>query len=258
MKILIIGDVYSKLGRTSLERNLRLLKEREKINFIIVNGENTSHGNGLNQNHYQWYMTQGVNAVTLGNHAFGNKAIYNFIDDVNNIIRPLNYPGDEAGRGYQVINYNGVKICIMQVMGRVFMNGDLADPFKAAQDILDQITADIYICDFHGEATSEKVAFGHAFDGKIQIIYGTHTHVQTNDERILEKGSAYITDVGMTGALDGVIGVKREVVVDRYLNNSSARFEPESSGKTQFNAILVDLNEQTNKVLKIEKIHIYE
>jgi metallophosphoesterase (TIGR00282 family) len=258
MKILIVGDIYSKLGRASFERNLKKLKETNKFNFIIVNGENTSHGRGLNHGHYLWYMSQGVNAITLGNHAFENISIFTYIDEVNNVIRPLNYVEEKPGKGYQTINYNGLKITIIQVLGKVFMNGDLEDPFKKVQEVLDSVKSDIYICDFHGEATSEKIAFGYAFDGKIQIIYGTHTHVQTNDARILDKGTAYITDVGMTGSLDGVIGVKREVVVDRYLNNGQERFSPQETGKTQFNAIILDINEISKKVTKIDTVHVIE
>ena len=258
MKILIVGDVFSKLGRASFERNVKKIKEKEKINFLIVNGENTSHGHGLNEGHYKWYLEQGVNVITLGNHAYGNKSIFNFIDDVNNVIRPYNFPEGSRGKGYVTINYNNILITVMQMMGRVFMGEEIASPFKKTQEILDTVKSDIYICDFHGEATSEKIAYGHAFDGKIQIIFGTHTHVQTNDARILENGTAFITDVGMTGALDGVIGVKREIIIDRYVNEKQVRFSPQETGKTQFSAILIEINEITKKVAKIDTIHVIE
>jgi hypothetical protein len=258
MKILIVGDVFSKLGRASFERNVKRIKEQEKINFIIVNGENTSHGRGLNEGHYLWYLQQGVNVITLGNHAFQNRSLLNFIEDVNNIVRPFNFPDDSPGKGYTTINYNGLLITVFQVIGKVFMNQDNLDPFKKTQEILDNVKSDIFICDFHGEATSEKIAFGHAFDGKIQIIFGTHTHVQTNDARILEGGTAYITDVGMTGSLDGVIGVKKEIIVDRYLNEGTQRFSPQDTGKTQFNAILVEINEFSKKPARIDILNVIE
>lgn len=258
MKILIVGDVFSKLGRASFQTNVKRIKEQEKVNFIIVNGENTSHGRGLNENHYQWYLEQGVNVITLGNHAYHNKSLLNFIDDVNNIVRPHNFPEGSPGKGYTTVNYNGIKITVFQVIGKVFMSQEYRDPFKAAQDILENVQSDIYICDFHGEATSEKIAFAQAFDGKIQIIFGTHTHVQTNDARILDKGTAYITDVGMTGALDGVIGVKKEIIVNRYLKEVSQRFSPETSGRTQFNAILVEINENSKKPANIDIINVIE
>ena len=249
MKILIVGDVFSKMGRESFERNVKKLKEEQKINFIIVNGEN----------HYKWYMQQGVNVITLGNHSYSNKSILNYIDDVNNLVRPYNFPDDSPGKGYCQINYNGIKITVMQLIGKVFMNNpNDSSPFHKAQEILDNVKSDIYICDIHAETTSEKVAFGHHFDWKIKIIYGTHTHVKTSDARILDKGSAYITDVGMTGPLDGVIGVEKNIIIDRYLNESMMRFTPQETGKSQFNGILVEINEISKKATKIDTISIVE
>ncbi|NLD26577.1 MAG: TIGR00282 family metallophosphoesterase [Acholeplasmataceae bacterium] len=258
MKILIVGDVFSKLGRASFERNIKRIKEQEKINFIIVNGENTSHGRGLNQGHYLWYLEQGVNVITLGNHAYQNKSILNFIDEANNIVRPYNFPENSPGKGYCTVNYNGITITVFQVVGKVFMSSDNDDPFKKTEELLENVKSDIYICDFHGEATSEKIAFGYAFDGRVQVIFGTHTHVQTNDARILDKGTAYITDVGMTGPLDGVIGMKKEIIIDRYLNDGMQRFSPQETGKTQFCAIIIEINERTKKVAKIDKLYVIE
>ena len=257
MNILIVGDVYSKLGRKVFEECVKEIKEKTKINFLIVNGENTSHGKGLNEGHYKWYLEQGVNVITMGNHTYQNGQIFNFIDDANNIVRPANFADNAKGKGYVTINYNGLKITVMQVIGQVFMNGITISPFTKAQEILDNTDSDIYICDFHGEATSEKIAFGYAFDGKIQVIVGTHTHVQTADERILPNGSAYITDLGMTGALNGVIGVKSDIILNRYLKNeTNSFFTPEDEGPAQFGALLVSIDEASKKVTKIERIHI--
>ena len=257
MNILIVGDVYSKLGRKVFEECVKEIKSKVKINFLIVNGENTSHGKGLNEGHYKWYLEQGVNVITMGNHTYQNGQIFNFIDDANNIVRPANFADNAKGKGYVTVNYNGLKITVMQVIGQVFMNGITISPFAKAQEILDNTDSDIYICDFHGEATSEKIAFGYAFDGKIQIIVGTHTHVQTADERILPNGSAYISDLGMTGALNGVIGVKSDIILNRYLKNeTNSFFTPEDEGPAQFGALLVSLDEVTKKVTKIERIHI--
>lgn len=257
MNILIVGDVYSKLGRKVFEECVKEIKSKAKINFLIVNGENTSHGKGLNEGHYKWYLEQGVNVITMGNHTYQNGQIFNFIDDANNIVRPANFADNAKGKGYVTVNYNGLKITVMQVIGQVFMNGITISPFTKAQEILDNTDSDIYICDFHGEATSEKIAFGYAFDGKIQVIVGTHTHVQTTDERILPNGSAYITDLGMTGALNGVIGVKSDIILNRYLKNeTNSFFTPEDEGPAQFGALLVSIDEASKKVTKIERIHI--
>lgn len=258
MRILIVGDVYSKLGRASLEYHLPRLKEDRRINFVIVNGENTSHGKGINENHYKWYMSLGVSLITLGNHAFHNKSIYNFIDNVNNIVRPSNYVKDVPGQGYRTINYNGIKITVFQVLGQVFMNDEVISPFIKAEEILTKVKSDIYICDFHGEATSEKIAFAHHFDGRINIIYGTHTHVQTNDARILPKGTAYITDVGMTGPHEGVIGVDKEIIIDRLVNEGQKRFTPQNTGKRQFNGLIIEINEISKKATIIDTLNIVE
>ncbi len=258
MNILIVGDVFSKLGRTSLERNLKKIQSEKKLNFIVVNGENISHGKGMNEKHYKWLMSLGVNVVTLGNHSFNNRQIFDFIDNVNNIVRPSNLPDGTPGKGYTTINYNGLKITVLQVIGQIFMADEATSPFKKAEEILNSVNSDITICDFHGEATSEKIAFAHHFDGKINVIFGTHTHVQTSDARILPKGTAYITDVGMTGPLDGVIGVKKEIIINRFLTGEKDRFEPEEDGKSQFCAILVEIDEVKRKVTKIDKLNVIE
>lgn len=257
MKILFVGDVFSKLGRETFERNLKRIKEEQKINFVIVNGENVSHGKGMNEGHYKWFLSQGVNVITLGNHSFQQRSIYNFIDDVNNVVRPYNYV-DVPGKGYVTVNYNGIKITVFQMIGRVLMNEELPSPFEKTKEILDNVESDIFICDFHGETTSEKIAYGYAFDGKLTAVLGTHTHVQTRDARILDNGTAYITDVGMTGPLDGVIGVEKSIILDRYMNDGKHRFDPQETGKTQFSAVILEINENTKKVTKIDTIYVIE
>lgn len=257
MKILFVGDVFSKLGRETFERNLKRIKEEQKINFVIVNGENVSHGKGMNEGHYKWFLSQGVNVITLGNHSFQQRSIYNFIDDVNNVVRPYNYV-DVPGKGYVTVNYNGIKITVFQMIGRVLMDEELPSPFEKTKEILDNVESDIFICDFHGETTSEKIAFGYAFDGKVSAVLGTHTHVQTRDARILDNGTAYITDVGMTGPLDGVIGVEKSIILDRYMNDGKHRFDPQETGKTQFSAVILEINENTKKVTKIDTIYVIE
>ena len=257
MKILIVGDIFSKMGRASFERNLKKLKEEHKINFVIVNGENTSHGKGLNEGHYKWYMEQGVNVITLGNHSFHNRSIYNIIDNVNNLIRPLNY-NTEYGKGYCTINYNGIKITVMQVIGRTFMNEEFSSPFVAAQEVLDNVSSDIYICDIHAETTSEKIAFGYHFDGKIQVIYGTHTHVQTTDARILPNGSAYITDVGFCGAYNSVIGMSYETSLQKLSLGLNLKHEVIKSGVGEANAIIVSIDMSSGVATSISRINYYK
>ncbi len=257
MEILIIGDVFSKLGRKSLEENLKKIKQERKINFVICNGENISHGKGMNEGHYHWLLEQGVNVITLGNHSFNQKSIFNIIDDAKCLVRPYNYLDKETrGKGYVTVNYNGIKITVFQMLGQVFMTDEVTNPFLETRKLLDEIDSDIIICDFHAESTSEKIAFGYAFDGKITCCYGTHTHVQTNDERILPNGTAFISDVGMTGPIDGVIGVKKDIIVERYFEESKKRFEPCDDGVSQFCAIVLTIDDNTYKVKKIEKLRI--
>ena len=256
MEILIIGDVFSKLGRSSLERNIKRIKSERKINLIICNGENISHGRGMNEGHYLWLLSQGVNVITMGNHTFNQKSIENVMRDSRLLVRPYNYAEEVSGVGYVTINYNGLKVTVFQMLGQVFMKeGEATNPFTATTELLEKLDSDIIICDFHAESTSEKVAYGYAFDGKLTCVFGTHTHVQTSDERILPGGTAYITDVGMTGPLNGVIGVKKDIIVDRYMNNGQLHFEPEDDGPSQFSAIIVTIDDKTHKTTKIERLY---
>jgi len=259
MNILIIGDICSKLGRKAVEENIKKIKEQKTINFIIANGENISHGKGMNVGHYKWLMEQGINVITMGNHTFNNNQIHQIIDSPN-IVRPYNYAAENTpGHGYCTINYNGIKITVYQMMGTVFMNGEFTNPFVVTDEILKTVESDIYICDYHGEATSEKIAYGYYYDGKVQVIFGTHTHVGTNDLRILPKGTAYITDIGMSGPLNGVIGTKKEIIIERFLNSGgSTPFAPEDTGPMQFNAIIVTIDEKTKKVTRVERVENFE
>lgn len=248
MKILFIGDVYGTPGIAMLEQTLPMLKKDYSPNIIIVNGENIANGRGINQKIYKSLMTQGVAAVTMGNWVWGNSDLLNFIDE-SNIVRPLNYH-QAPGKGYLLLKYNQERILIMNALGRVFMNPSLENPFFQIEKILNEIPHDYSFLDFHAEATSEKVALGHYLDGKIDVIVGTHTHVPTADERKLPNGTLYITDVGMTGALNGVIGVKKEIVINRFLYGHAIPNET-AQGSKQLNAVFVDLSKRT-----IQRIHV--
>lgn len=256
MKILLIGDIFSMAGREMIDKHLENIKNTKGINFIIANGENIAHGNGITNNYYKFLLEHHINVVTLGNHSFANHDIFNFIDDAKNLIRPLNYPKGVPGKGFVTINYNNLKITIFQVMGRTFMNTSLDCPFETTENLLAKVDSDIYICDFHGEATSEKIAFAHHFDGRANIIVGTHTHVQTNDAHILPKGTMYMTDLGMTGALDGVIGVEKETIIKRFITGLPVRHIPMETGRKQFNGLIVEINETNHKVTNFEIVNM--
>lgn len=256
MKILLIGDIFGISGRKMITECLPELRSKYGINFIVANGENIAHGNGITQNYYKFLLENHVNVVTLGNHSFANHDIFNFIDEAKNLIRPLNMPKNVPGKGYVTIKYNQLSITIFQVMGRTFMNSALDCPFEKTEELLKNVKSDIYICDFHGEATSEKIAFALYFDGRINVVVGTHTHVQTNDAHLLPKGTIYMTDLGMTGPLDGVIGVNPEPIIKRFLTGLPVRHIPMESGRNQFNGLIVEINESTHKVTNYDIVNV--
>ncbi len=250
MKILCVGDVYSTLGVETLQRNLSELKKERKIDFIVVNGENVNHnGRSINKDNYKKLCEMGVNAVTMGNHTYSEITLKDFIDSTN-IVRPANMVTN-VGVGYKIFNFNGKKICVINLIGRAFMNMYALDcPFQKVDQILDEVKADVIIVDFHAEATSEKVTMGYYLDGRVDVVFGTHTHVPTCDETVLPGGTMYITDIGMTGTRDGVIGVDKDVIIRRFTTGYPEKNKP-VLGRAQFNAIILDTDKKT-----IERINI--
>lgn len=250
MKILFIGDIYGETGLEMLKKYLPNIKRENDINVVIANGENTSNGRGLSLKAYKELCNLGISCITMGNHTWGNKELITYLEG-SNVIVPANYPNLKTNR-FKIINYNGYKILVINVLGRVYMNMPLDDPFTAAKKIIDENPSDFVLVDIHAEATSEKISMGYYLDGIKGAIVGTHTHVPTCDNRVLDKGTLYITDVGMTGPLDGVIGVDRDIVVNRF---TSFEFVPnrEAKGKGQLNAVVIDTVKN-----KIERINITE
>ncbi len=249
MKILFIGDIYGYPGVEMLETHLPEIKRVHKPNLTIVNAENAAHGRGITKNIYKTIMSLGVSAITMGNWTWGNKELFEFIDE-SKIIRPFNYK-EAPGKGFLTLNYNGKKVLIINALGRTFMNSNLDDPFTGVKAIIESQDADMSFVDFHAEATSEKVALGHYLDGIADVVVGTHTHVPTADERKLPKGTLYITDVGMTGPLDGVIGVDKDIVLSRFLNGFSTPNRV-AEGPKQLNAVIIDLTKKTIKRIHLE------
>ena len=260
MKILLVGDIFGVSGRKIFDYALQDIKQRESINFIVANGENIAHGKGINEKYFRFLRERHVDVVTLGNHSFQNKGVLNFIDEDKHIIRPLNYPEGTPGKGYVTLKYNNTTITVFQLIGKTFINDSetFACPFKTTEKLLEEVKSDIYICDFHAEATSEKVAYGLYFDGRVHIMVGTHTHVQTNDAHILPNGSMYMTDLGMCGALDGVIGVDPSFIEAKFIEGKPARHIPYEKGKKQFSGLIVEINEHTQKVTNFEIVHMIQ
>ena len=255
MRSLAVGDIVGKVGLQKLKETLPKIVEENNVDFIIVNGENAADGMGLTEKMYKDILSLNVNVVTMGNHTWGKKEIFNFIDD-KSIIRPANYPDNNPGKGYNIYECNGKKICVINLIGRTSMNVLSENPFIKVKDILNKVNniVDIIIVDFHAEATAEKIALGYFLDGEVNIIFGTHTHVQTSDERVLSKGTAYITDIGMTGPKESVIGMDIDVSIKRFLTSLPEKYKV-ADGEGKFNSCLFEIDESTNKVTNITRIN---
>ena len=251
MRILMIGDVIGKPGREAVRAVLPDLKREESIDFVICNGENTAGGFGLTVDTASELIESGVDVLTSGNHIWDKKEIIPYLDEGLPLIRPANYP-DAPGRGY--LRQRGVTV--VNLMGRVFMP-PLDCPFRTADALLEKLHQEeeskVIIVDFHAEATSEKQALGWYLDGRVSGVFGTHTHVGTVDARILPKGTAYLTDVGMTGPTDSVIGSDKDAVLERFLTSRPSRLTV-ASGPCVLNAVLVDVDEATGKASSIERV----
>ena len=253
MKILAIGDVIGSPGRTYLKENLPSIKREFGIDFIIVNGENSSGGLGMNLKSAIELFDAGANAITLGNHTWRKKEILKVIDD-SRVIRPINYLEGTPGAGYRIFNLNGKRILIINAVGRVYME-PVSNPFVAVRNAVNSLSekVDIIILDFHAEATSEKKAMGYLLDGKVNLVFGTHTHVQTADDIILPKGTAYITDIGMTGPKESIIGADKSIVINYFLAEIPDK-KPVASGECIFNGIIVEIDDATNKTTSIVRV----
>lgn len=258
MKVLFVGDIFGEVGRKALKIEVEKIRSREKPDFIVVNGENAAGGRGISYNTAQDILSCGVDAITMGNHTWARKEIMSIIDSGMRIVRPANYPRGVPGKGRIILENNGMRLGLINLLGRVYMDSHVDCPFQAAdreiQNLKGQV--DAILIDFHAEATSEKIALGHYLDGRVECVVGTHTHVQTADERILENGTAYITDVGFTGPADGVIGVNKEQIIRKFISGLPSHFEP-ASGRALFNAVMVTIDPKIKKATDIQRIAGY-
>lgn len=257
MKILFIGDVVGSPGRDMVQNYLPKLKDKYRPNLTIINGENSASGKGITEKIYKQFLEWGANVITMGNHTWDKKEIFEFIDDAKNMIRPANFPEGTPGKGIIYVNINGTEIAVINMQGRTFL-APLDDPFRKMDELIDEAKkrTNIIFVDFHAEATSEKQAMGWYTDGRVSAVVGTHTHTQTADERILPQGTAYITDVGMTGPYDGILGVERDAVMKRFLTSLPVRFETTKQGRNQLNGFLVTIDKNSGKATKAERILI--
>ncbi|HEX3320840.1 MAG TPA: TIGR00282 family metallophosphoesterase [Terriglobales bacterium] len=260
MRILFIGDIFGRPGRTIVREKLAGLVKEHQADLIIANGENAAAGFGITPPLVEELFDMGIDVITTGNHIWDKREIVEYFQSANGnphsparrVLRPANYPAGMPGSGLYEGRKANVPYAVMNLQGRVFMTSN-DDPFRKADELLKTIEAKVIFVDLHAEATSEKIAMGWYLDGRVTAVVGTHTHIPTADEHVLPNGTAYVTDVGMTGPYDSVIGVKKELVIGKFLNNMPVRFEA-ATGDVRLCGILVDCDEKTGRARKIERI----
>jgi 2',3'-cyclic-nucleotide 2'-phosphodiesterase len=257
MKVLFIGDIVGKIGRNATKALLPAIVNKYKIDLVVANGENAAGGFGITDKIVSEIFGYGVHVITTGNHVWDKKEFIPQISKENRVLRPLNYPPGVPGYGSLLYPlHNGLKVGVINISGRVFM-ANIDCPFRTGKEEVEKLShiTKAIIVDFHAEAPSEKIAFGYYMDGKVSAIVGTHTHVQTADEKILHGGTAYITDVGMTGPDDSVIGIEKEQIIQRFLTNMPMRFET-AKGEGIFSAVVIEINEETGKSTAIQRLQL--
>lgn len=255
MRILCLGDVVGQGAVDKLSRELAGHILRLKIDFTVINGENScmGKGNGISKDHAECLFMAGADVITGGNHSFGNRSVYGMLDDCDTLLRPHNYPGMCPGKGYTIVNSCGCRFLVINIQGRVFMSEGVRCPFETVEKILElnKGSYDYSIMDIHAETTSEKIAIAAYFDGKVDMMFGTHTHVMTADERVLPGGSGYITDIGMCGPINSALGVKTDIIIEKLRSSMPAKFEI-SDNPIELQGVIFNL--EKGKVTHVERI----
>ena len=256
MRLLAVGDIVGNVGIKKAKEIIPNLIEKEKIDFVIINGENAADGMGITEKNLKDLIDLKADVITMGNHTWAKKDIFNFIDH-EKLIRPANYSKNNPGKGFGIYECNGKKIAVINLIGRATMNVLSENPFTVADEIIGKIKnqVDIIVIDFHAEATAEKIAMGYFLDGKVTVLFGTHTHVQTADEKILENGTAYITDIGMTGPKKSVIGMNIQASIKRFETSLPEKYKV-AEGEGIFNACIFDIDDKTNKAIKVTRVNL--
>ena len=256
MNILMVGDVYGEPGRAAVQKLLPRIKQEHQIDFTVINVENSAGGFGVTPTLARAFLDQGADVMTSGNHIWDKKEIVDFITKENLLLRPANYPVGTPGVGYVTVKAGPHKVAVLNLMGRVFMH-PIDCPFRKADEILAELQKEtrIILVDMHAEATSESVAMGWYLNGRVSAVVGTHRHVQTADDRVLPGGTAYITDLGLTGPTDGVIGVDRDQIIQRFLTQMPIRFET-AKGPVKLHAVVIAIEPETGRATDIRRLSI--
>jgi len=258
MRVLILGDVMGRPARRVVRDLVPSLIQKEEIDLVVANAENSAGGMGVDIKSAKELLSAGVQVLTSGNHIWKKKEIYPFLDEQESLIRPANFPSGAPGKGWCVWQHNGLRALVINVQGRVFMPNHVDDPFRCVDEILKQQGSQsrVVIVDMHAEATSEKYAMGWYLDGRVSLVFGTHTHVQTADERILPAGTAYITDVGMCGPFDSVIGMEKETVIRGFITQLPRQFEV-AQDNVVLQGVIADIDEENGKAKGIRRLRIH-
>ena len=256
MKVLMIGDVVGRPGRTAVLERVQDLREQHGVSLCVMNAENVSGGFSITPHHAEQLFAAGVDVMTSGNHIFDKREVVAYIEREPRLLRPANYPPGTPGRGLWVGEADGARVAVLNLIGRVFM-GAADCPFRAADELLGSVPADVRVrlVDMHAEATSEKTAMGWHLDGRVSAVVGTHTHVQTADERVLPEGTAYLTDLGMTGSYAGVIGMDKTGTLARFTSVAARRPE-HASGQVRICAAVLDIDEETGRAREIKRLSL--
>ena len=256
VRILAVGDVVAAAGCEKLREALPKFKKARNIDIVIANGENSAQGNGMTPFSLEHLFASGVDIITGGNHSFKRREVYDTLDGSLSVVRPANYSAECPGRGYTVLDKGFVRVGVVNVLGTAFMD-PVRNPLECIDEVIDALKNEvkIIIVDFHAEATSEKRAFGYYVDGRASAVFGTHTHVQTSDEQILPGGTGYITDAGMTGPKDSVLGVKPEIIIEKMKTGMPVRFE-NPDGECVLEGVLFDVDKKSGRCVAIERVRI--
>lgn len=258
MRILVVGDIVGTPGCNFLRKHLPSLKKMKKIDLCIANGENAAPGNGLLPNTVQFLFDSGVDFITTGNHVYNRKEVYDLLDERDDVIRPANYFSGNPGKGFGVIDMGRTQVGVLNLLGNSFMSVNTENAFTCAEKILSELNkkCSVILVDFHAEATGEKRALGFFLDGKVSVVFGTHTHVQTADEQILPEGTGYITDVGMVGPKQSVLGVKPEIIIAKMKTGMPARFDTADTPECILNACIFEVDEKSGKTVCVERVSV--